>query len=230
MKETKDICVSELEKSIQNEKISQICEVSHDIDNRINEVLLNSGHGYIKLVDISGSEEKISMYAGISYQSKKGPSVSKLMKMGHMSPLEFASVTFEVKAPIFVARQWFRHRTGHYMEMSLRYCEPNFEFYIPEDIDEEKRDLIRANNTDAMMTYNFLLSKGVIKEQARSVLPVSIYTTFYFNIDMRNYVNFLRLRMDKHAQKEIREYARNSADIVEQYFPSIIEFVKEELK
>lgn len=186
--------------------------------------------GYVELLSTSGSEEKISSFAGISYQSEKGPLVSSLLSLAHMSPFEFASVTFRVKAPIFVVRQWFRHRTGSYMEKSLRYCEAAFEFYTPESASEDEKRMFKSVYSEATRAYETLIKNGVKKEQARIVLPVALYTEFYFSIDMRNFIHFLELRTDSHAQKEIQDYANAMLYLVEPYFPTIMKEIKERRK
>lgn len=188
--------------------------------------LLNDNIGYAQLVDFNKSEEDISKIAGISHNSEKGPSVKDLLEWGHLSPFEFASVTFKVKAPIFVVRQWFRHRTGHYMEKSLRYCSAKSEFYIPEGLDPNKVLALTKSYSDSVDLYNELLKSGLPKEQARVVLPTALYTEFYFQMDLRNLIHFFDMRLDKHAQKEIREYSYAMLRLIEPLYPTIVHFIK----
>lgn len=179
--------------------------------------LLNNG--YVSLINCNFTEEDISKFAGISYSSEKGPGIQKLIDLEHYSPLEFASVTFKIKAPIFVARQWMRHRTGKYMEKSLRYCKANPSFYTPKDSEfkKEYNDFF----CKSLDLYFGLIQNGEPKELARAVLPVSLYTEFYFQMDMRNFMNFMKLRLHESAQKEIRDYAKAMLKLIEPHFPTI---------
>lgn len=180
-------------------------------------------HGFVGLVSWEGTEKHISEIAGISHDSDKGPSVKKLLEWGHLSPLEFADMTFHIKCPIFVARQLFRHRTGKYMERSLRYCESNAEFYIPQKGEIEL--LYDAAYRESYKAYLELIKMGADKEQARGVLPLATYTEYYFKIDLRNLVNLLKLRLHKDAQAETREYAEAMAQFVKIQFPSVYNYV-----
>ena len=174
--------------------------------------------GYVELVKVNGDEKLISKVAGISYDSQTGPSVEKLIRLGHTSPLEFADMIFKIKAPIFTARQLFRHRHANYMEKSGRYTKFDIEFYLPEN---NKKDEISKQCTQSYETYIKLLDDGIKKEEARMILPVNMYTTFYWKINMRSMINFLNLRLDKHAQKNIREYANLIYLFAKESFPSI---------
>ena len=183
--------------------------------------------GYVKLVDFNKTENDISKIAGISHNSEKGPSVKDLLSWGHLSPFEFASVTFKVKAPIFVIRQWFRHRTGHYMEKSLRYCSAKPEFYLPKGLDSNKVLALTKSYSDSADLYNELLKSGLPKEQARVILPTALYTEFYFQMDLRNLIHFFDMRLDKHAQKEIRDYSLAMLSLIEPLYPVIAQYIKE---
>jgi thymidylate synthase (FAD) len=148
---------------------------------------------------------------------------------------------FHVKIPVFVARQWIRHRTANVNEVSARYTEMKDEMYLPplEQISAQSKDnkqgrdtqpfpqetaehiqsLIRESNENQYEVYQKLLDLGIARELARSVLPVGHYTEWYWKIDLRNLMNFLALRLDPHAQWEIRVYAEAMASIVKEIVP-----------
>lgn len=174
-----------------------------------------------------------------------------LIENKHLSPFEGCEMTFHVKAPIFVARQWFRHRTASYNEQSYRYTKAEeSDFYIPSEwrlqsennkqasdgvVDSETNELLtryyKHEVESAWKTYEFLLSKGVAREQARAVLPVSLYTTFNYKTDLRNLIwGFLEQRCHPHAQAEIRAYALVIRDIVKYYMPRTMEIIGEQTK
>lgn len=151
-----------------------------------------------------------------------------LMSNGHGTPFEHAVFQFYVKAPIFVAREWFRHRMGSFNEQSGRYGEYQPEFYIPDHVrvadPANKQQSIRAPKDQyhknfmyneladdyayAFEAYERLLASGVAREMARMVLPVSLYTSFWWTVNARSLLNFIMLRADDRAQFEIREYAQ----------------------
>jgi thymidylate synthase (FAD) len=169
-----------------------------------------------------------------------------LIKNEHWSPFEMVEFKFHVKAPIFVARQWFRHRTGSVNEISGRYSVIENEFYIPEKwrlqdtknrqgsrgkLDELTNEYATDAYTEALdyayKAYEALLSAGVAREMARMVLPLSTYTQFYWKQDLRNLLHFLKLRLDEHAQWEIREYAKAILSLIESLVPVTIKAWKE---
>lgn len=154
-----------------------------------------------------------------------------LMRERHGTPFEHNSFRFHVKCPIFVAREWFRHRIGSFNEFSARYSTVGNEFFQPnpadvrtqvgkpgnysfEPVPEEKAAIavqeIRKLNEQAYATYESLISQGIAKELARVVLPVSMYTQFYWTVNARSIMNFLSLRTNETAQRDIREYAKKS--------------------
>lgn len=184
--------------------------------------------GYVTLIRTSGTEEEISKIAGLSYESEKGPKIEKLLELEHMSPFEFANATFKVKAPIFVARQWMRHRTGKYLEKSLRYTKAKPEFYIGDSEVrlEETREIFESACEYAFEMYEQMVKKGCPREYARAILPSAIYTEFYFQMDLRNLIHFLELRLDKSAQFEIREYANAILELIEPYYPTIYKHLR----
>lgn len=154
--------------------------------------------------------------------------INFLMRERHGTPFEHNSFRFHIKTPIFVAREWFRHRIGSFNEFSARYSEVPNDFFVPEQEDIRAQvgkpgsysfeplsenvsistvEIINAANERAYETYVGLLEMGVAKEQARVVLPVSMYTQFYWTVNARALMNFLSLRTHETAQRDIRFYA-----------------------
>ncbi len=183
--------------------------------------------GFVQLIESLGDDSTAVKAARISYMSKPDPEGDKrliniLMASGHTSPFEHIVFTFYIKAPIFVARQWFRHRIGSFSERSGRYTEFDFDkdCYLPDDKRACGEGLTMYNimytNFD---TYEQLLSAGVKREVARMVLPMSTYTQWYWTVNVRSLINFLNLRTDKHAQYEIREYANAVKNIFKEKCP-----------
>lgn len=198
--------------------------------------------GFIKLVDFMGGDIAVVQAARVSYgQGSKGEEKDKklinfLLANHHETPFEHAVFKFHVNCPIFVARQWFRHRMASYNEISGRYTELTEEFYLPEkfraqkdpnyeyvDLDDsvtdELRAKIRQSYDQAFDLYQTLLSQGVARELARIVLPLALYTQFYWSINARALMNFLSLRAEEHAQYEIRQYALAILSIFEAKMP-----------
>lgn len=205
-------------------------------------------HGLVRLVDYMGSDLSIVRAARISYDAewrtgedagKDAKLINYLLKNRHTSPFESATFTFAVKAPIFVLRQWHRHRTWSYNEISARYAELPEEFYVPEleqittqstsnkqmRTEEQNRDaayiqdLIRMQNMKAFDAYRFLLQRGTPRELARSVLPVGTYSHMFATVDLLNLFKFLQLRLHPHAQYEIRVYAEAMLELIEPLVP-----------
>lgn len=186
-------------------------------------------HGHVTLVDHMGSDKRILDAARVSYQrgTKKVSGdrtlLRYLMRKQHWTPFEKVRFEFHVKLPIFVARQWMRHRASSYNEVSLRYSEFDGTFYVPEELRKQSQDNrqgssaeVLSDSFDALIPiaheqsydiYQTLVAEGMAKELARGVLPVNAFTEFYWTIDLRNLFNFLSLRLDSHAQYEIRVYA-----------------------
>lgn len=154
-----------------------------------------------------------------------------LIKAEHKTPFEAMVFTFDVKAPLFVARQWFRHRMGSFNEESLRYCIALRDYYIPEALEGELLEAWKKHNEESFDFYDELVSKHKIpKEQARSVLPIGIYTNFYWTVNGSSLMNFLDLRLDRGAQYEIRVYAQAILELVKEVAPvSFGEFEREVL-
>lgn len=194
-------------------------------------------HGFVRLVDSMGSDLSIVRAARVSYNAawRAGEDagsdrrlINYLWKNKHTTPFEAVELQFEVYAPIFVFRQWHRHRTWSYNELSARYKEVEPIFYIPtpevigtpSKDNKQGRDLLDDAPFDmlvpSMMSehcskafelYQDLLERGVPRELARSVLPLNTYSHMFAKTDLRNLLHFLTLRCDSHAQYEIRVYA-----------------------
>ena len=184
---------------------------------------------------------RVSYGAGTKTVRDDAKLIHYLIDHEHWSPFEMVEFKFHVKAPLFVARQWFRHRTANVNEISGRYSVLKDEFYIPEQfrLQDTKNKQGSMGSLDALTNsyaldaysealaysykaYQALLSAGVAREMARMVLPVSIYTEFYWKQDLRNLLHFIHLRLDNHAQSEIRAYAQSILDLVEPYVPTVI--------
>lgn len=186
--------------------------------------------GFIRLDGVFGNDltivqaARVSVGKGISLPEKDKNLISFLMSNHHETPFEHVVFRFHVKCPIFVARQWFRHRWGSYNEISGRYTEVKDDFYMPTYFrtqtgknyeytnmsDAECNELTTKFANFHTWAYNFykkLLDQGVAKEQARMILPQSMFTEFYWTVNARALMNFLKLRVDKHSQWEIRQYA-----------------------
>ena len=209
--------------------------------------------GFVRLVDFMGGDQGVVDAARVSYGGKsKGEDADRkliayLLKHKHETPFEHAVFKFHVKAPIFVMRQWIRHRMASYNEISARYTEVKDEFYIPtqwraQDL-KNKQGSVIAPTLDhakltalfegqvkaALKTYKELLDAGVARELARMVLPVNSYTEFYWTINARALMNFVSLRADVHAQWEIQQYAEALAESFKAKMPwtydAFIQFV-----
>ena len=163
------------------------------------------------------------------------------MRNKHTSPFEQVVFTFHVKLPIFVARQWIRHRTARLNEISGRYSILKAEFYVPagndialqssdnkqgrmneavpQDLQNEVINSLQKQQEEIYASYSKLLDKNIARELARINLPLSTYTEWYWQIDLHNLFHFLRLRMDAHAQKEIRDYAEVMFEICKTVTP-----------
>ena len=215
--------------------------------------------GYVRLVDYMGSDLSIVRSARVSYDAEwregntSGNSDAKLirylMNNRHTSPFESVSFTFEVKAPIFVFRQWHRHRTWSYNEVSARYTELDMGFYEPmlDDVTTQHKDnkqmrtdevhpsgrhicmMIREQNQRSFDMYKHLLSMDAPRELARSVLPVGAYSKMFASVDLHNLFHFLRLRLHEHAQYEIRVYAEAMLKLIEPCCPIAVEAFKDTL-
>lgn len=143
--------------------------------------------------------------------------IERLIKQRHTSPFEFAGLTLRVKCPIFIARQWMRHRTFRYLERSGRYCTSTDEVYLPEDLKSDEQ--LEQTLVYLFGTYNYYIDKGMSKQEARVILPLGTYTEFVFQADLHNLLHFLKLRLHPSAQPEMRFYAQCVAGKVKENFP-----------
>jgi thymidylate synthase (FAD) len=203
--------------------------------------------GFVRLVDYMGGDESIVQAARVSY-GKGTKTVSQdrtllryLMRHLHTTPFEMVELKFHVKLPVFVARQWIRHRTANVNEVSGRYSIMKDEFYLPapeavkqqsernkqgradEDVPPDLRQkvlhLLLEDQRRIYGHYEDLLGDNIARELARINLPLSLYTEWYWKIDLHNLLHFLQLRLDKHAQYEIRVYSETMAGIVQKVVP-----------
>lgn len=207
--------------------------------------------GYIKLLDYLGSDERVVLAARVSFdKGLKDPEkdeslINYLLKHGHLTPLEHCTFTFEVKAPLVVARQWMRHRTMKYNELSRRFTSTNREYYIPKKLriqdSVNKQSSIEVesydNENDLLSIfsdvvdfcedkYKILLEAGVARELARFVLPTMLYTKFIVTVDLRNLLHFLKLRLAEDTQYELRVYAEAILDMISDIVPITIKYWK----
>jgi thymidylate synthase (FAD) len=213
-------------------------------------------HGHVRLVDHMGSDLSIVRNARVSYnaewragddEGKDAKLIAYLVKNRHTSPFESVSFTFDVKAPIFVFRQWHRHRTWSYNEVSARYAELPEEFYVPDEAQittqatsnkqmrtaeqhpraDDWRNFIECHNRVSFDVYRSMLVDGVPRELARSVLPVGTYSHMFATVDLHNLMHFLKLRLHEHAQYEIRVYAQAMLELIEPIVPVTVSAFRE---
>ncbi|HED03504.1 MAG TPA: FAD-dependent thymidylate synthase [Candidatus Fraserbacteria bacterium] len=199
--------------------------------------------GFVRLVEQMGGDLAVVLAARVSYGSrpqgeeKDRRLINYLMKHHHETPFEHAVYKFHVKCPLFVARQWFRHRWSSFNEISARYTEFPDEFYRPAQLRvqaprnkqgsepaqlENEAELLRLiEQTHQLLYQNYqkLLAAGVARELARGLLPMNSYTQFYWTVNARSLMNFVNLRADEGAQWEMRQYAEALAQIFEQTMP-----------
>ena len=218
-------------------------------------------HGFVRLVDSMGSDLSVVRAARVSYDAawRAGANegsdsrlIKYLWKNKHTSPFEAVEFQFEVKAPIFVFRQWHRHRTWSFNEVSARYRELPAEFYVPDPaligvqstsskqariisglaaaengaLLSDRRletENMRRHCEQAFDLYRDLLESGWPRELARSVLPVNTYSHMFAKIDLRNLLHFLDLRLHEHAQYEIRVYAEAMVELTKTIVPECLQ-------
>ena len=202
--------------------------------------------GFVRLVDSMGGDDAIVQAARVSYG--KGTSkvsqdrglIRYLMRHRHSTPFEMVEFKFHCKMPIFVARQWVRHRTANINEYSLRYSEARDEFYypdpeniqfqsalnkqgrmgeVPEDLKQKVKDYFKEISERSFAIYAELNEAGIARELARSVLPVNLYIEWYWKNDLHNLLHFIGLRSDSHAQYEIRVFSDAMAESVNAVAP-----------
>ena len=204
-------------------------------------------HGFVRLDDAMADDLSVVNGARVSFARHKTEMddsdaglIRFLMRERHGTPFEHNSFRFHIRAPIFVAREWFRHRVGSFNEFSMRYAKATDDFYVPEPDDvrsqvgkpgaysfepvepavaETTRAEMRAVYEAAFSAYEHLVEQGVARELARSVLPVGAYTEFYWTVNARALMNFLSLRNSETAQREIRRYAEACERFLEERMP-----------
>jgi len=203
-------------------------------------------HGFIRVVDYMGDDRAVVQAARVSYgrgiktRSEDRGLIRYLMAHRHSTPFEMCEIKYHIKLPIFIARQWIRHRTASVNEYSARYSVMDREFYIPDaeqmaaqssdnrqgkgevmNRDEAERvlNLLRHDAVNNYENYASMLNGGLARELARMNLTLNTYTQWYWKIDLHNLLNFLSLRVDSHAQYEIRVYAEAMLKTVEAWVP-----------
>ena len=207
--------------------------------------------GFVRLVDYLGGDDRIVQAARVSYGEgtksyrEDAGLIDYLLRHEHTSPFEQVLLTFHVKLPIFVARQWIRHRTARVNEISGRYSIMKDDFYVPAagDLAEQSSDnkqgrsdepmaagqagrvleILERGQKEAYKDYSSLVDEGLAREIARINLPLSLYTEWYWQIDLHNLFRFLMLRLDPHAQKEIRLYAQTMLEMTRAVAPKATE-------
>ena len=200
--------------------------------------------GFVKLLDVMGSDEEVENTARISYGkgtrkvSQTRNLIRYLIRHKHTSPLEMCEVKFHIKLPIFIMRQLVRHRMANLNEYSGRYSIMSDEYYLPEADYLQKQSTTNNQGREeaipqkgllqfefnrmydgAQIAYENLLNFELTKELARAVLPVANYTECIWKIDLHNFFHFVKLRADKHAQREIQDYANAMYELVKPKFP-----------
>ena len=209
-------------------------------------------HGFVRLVDSMGSDVSVTRAAKVSYDAAwkagedKGSDtrlIKYLARNNHSTPFEAVEFQFEIKAPIFVVRQWHRHRTWSYNELSARYRPLPEEFYVPE-LDqittqhadnkqmrtseqnpkaEHIQNTMKVTNQRAFEAYQDLIDAGCPRELARSVLPVGTYTHMFAKVNLLNLIKFINLRDHEHAQYEIRVYAEAMKELARSVAPVCVD-------
>ena len=235
---------------LREQRASTLRAVSEGMEGHLYTAYPVLDHGFVRVIDYMGDDAAICQAARVSYgkgtksvQNDEGL-IRYLMRHWHSTPFEMCEIKLHVKLPVFVARQWIRHRTANVNEYSARYSILDREFYIPApehvaaqsvvnnqgrgDIltgEEAARvlEILKADSARAYDNYESMISQdgqqGLARELARMNLPANIYTQWYWKVDLHNLLHFLRLRADAHAQYEIRIYAEEICKIVAAWVP-----------
>lgn len=213
---------------------------------------LGDGISSIQIVRISGSDLDVVNAARVSYgkvstelSERDAKLINFLMEHDHTSPFEHNQLSFRIKAPIFVIRQWMRHRMNSYNEISYRYVKAPVEFYVPpfwrkQDAkngqattgkfeDAELTALYKKSLEQSYAAYEQLLAAGVGREIARCTLPLSTYSEFIYTCNLHSLMHFIRLRTHEGAQPEIRAYAQALLKIAREHFPASIRAFEKKL-
>lgn len=216
--------------------------------------VLGDGISFVRLINTMGSDVEIVNGARVSFGKRREELDEKdkvliqyLADERHTSPFEHVAFTFHIKCPLFVTRQWHRHRTWSYNEISRRYTSMNLEFYVPkayrqqaetnrqastDDLVELTKDgenineLVGDHTQKAFDFYENLIEQGVAREQARMVLPQNMYTEMYATVNLHNLIHFIELRIHAGAQWEIQQYALKLLDLAEEAAPYAIKAIR----
>ena len=199
----------------------------------------------IDYIDHMGSDLSVVNSARVSFGKTKDQIddgdvklINYLAKHKHLTPFEHCTLSVKVKCPLFIRSQIHRHRTFSYNEISRRYTSENLEFYEP-DVYRKQHDkskqcsdgelsinknnelvrMTKALHNTALSTYNYMISQGVAREMARGILPQNLMTEFWMTGNLRNWIHFLGLRIDSHAQKEVQDVAQPILAVIKQHFP-----------
>jgi len=230
--------------------------VSEGMESHLYKAIPVLDHGFVRVIDYMGDDAAICQAARVSYgrgtksvQNDEGL-IRYLMRHWHSTPFEMCEIKLHVKLPVFVARQWIRHRTANVNEYSARYSILDREFYIPEPshvnaqsvVNNQGRggvlegaeaarvlEILKSDSNRAYDNYEAMIAEtgpdgepqdGLARELARMNLPSNIYTQWYWKVDLHNLFHFLRLRADAHAQYEIRVYADAICNVVADWVPA----------
>lgn len=217
------------------------------------EALYGDGLGELSLVDYMGSDKRAVDAARVSFldddteeqelDERDTRLLAFLIRERHTSPFEHTAITFRLKVPLYVRAQVMRHRTFSFNEVSRRYTSESIDFHIPQTLRKQAKtnlqcstdesvdnadkllEVYRRSTARAFQEYQVLLDCGVAREQARAILPQNMYTVFYMTGSLHNYIHFLRLRLDNHAQHETRELASAMRDMLRELYPVTMEAV-----
>lgn len=208
--------------------------------------------GEVSLVDYMGSDKRAVDAARVSFLDDKLDAelderderlLAFLLRERHTSPFEHSVITFRLKVPLYVRAQVMRHRTFSFNEVSRRYTSESIDFHIPQTLRKQAKsnlqcstdesidnadkllEVYRRSTARAFQEYQVLLDCGVAREQARAILPQNMYTVFYMTGSLHNFIHFLRLRLDSHAQPETREAAKAMRDMLREIYPVTMEAV-----
>lgn len=232
--------------------------VSDELENLLYQPIKILDQGFIRVVDYMGNDGAIAQAARVSYgkgtrtTQDDSALINYLMRHAHTSPFEMCEIKLHIKAPIFIIRQWIRHRTANVNEYSGRYSVMNNEYYLPKEdqlmkqsksnkqgrekpleapYNEQAASLLEQTSSLAFENYDKMLhlggeESGLSRELSRIVLPLNTYTELYWKIDLHNLLHFVRLRATHHAQYEIRVYAQAILDVIAKWVPLTYEAFK----
>ncbi len=224
--------------------------ISKELDEILDKEFKILNHGFVRVVDYMGNDSSVVQAARVSYGAgtkqlnEDQGLINYLMRNRHDSPFEMCEIKFHVKCPFFIARQWMRHRSGSFNEYSARYSILGKDFYVPKEEDiacqakgnKQGREIpvpekhakhfmahLREFSRSAYEEYEEFMNVdfNISRELTRSFLTLNYYTEFYWKVNLRNLMHFLKLRSDSHAQHEIRVYALKILDIMKLWVPMV---------